>query len=71
MERGIQYKIYEKAPNKKLHFADTLICKSMKKNTLEKIENILLNGGDELEVDDEIAKKALIPLERMLELAGD
>ena len=41
------------------------------KNTLEKIENILLNGGDELEVDDEIAKKALIPLERMLELAGD
>ena len=30
-----------------------LICKSMKKNTLEKIENILLNGGDELEVDDE------------------
>ena len=56
---------------KKLHFADTLICKSMKKNTLEKIENILLNGGDELEVDDEIAKKALIPLERMLELAGD
>lgn len=70
-ERGIQHKIYEKAPNKKLYFADTLICKSMKKNTLEKIEKILLEGGDELEVDDEIAKKALIPLERMLELAGD
>ena len=48
-----------------------LICKSMKKNTLEKIEKILLEGGDELEVNDEIAKKALIPLERMLELAGD
>ena len=43
----------------------------MKKKTLEKIEKILLEGGDELEVDDEIAKKALIPLERMLELAGD
>jgi len=70
-ERGIQHKIYEKAPNKKLYFADTLICKSMKKNTLEKIEKILLEGGDELEVNDEIAKKALIPLERMLELAGD
>ena len=52
-------------------FADTLICKSMKKNTLEKIEKILLDGGDELEVNDEIAKKALIPLEKMLELAGD
>jgi len=70
-ERGIQHKIYEKAPNKKLYFADTLICKSMKKNTLEKIEKILLEGGDELEVNDEIAKKALIPLERMLELVGD
>jgi len=70
-ERGIQHKIYEKAPNKKLYFADTLICKSMKKNTLEKIEKILLEGGDELEVNDEIAKKALIPLERMLKLAGD
>ena len=70
-ERGIQHKIYEKAPNKKLYFADTLICKSMKKNTLEKIEKILLEGGDELEVNNEIANKALIPLERMLELAGD
>ena len=70
-ERGIQHKIYEKAPNKKLYFADTLICKSMKKNTLEKIEKILSDGGDKLEVNDEIAKKALIPLERMLELAGD
>ena len=70
-ERGIRFEIYKKAPNKKLHFADTLICRSMKKNTLEKIEKILTEGGDELKVDDEIAKKALIPLERMLELAGD
>ena len=43
----------------------------MKKNTFERIEKILSDGGDELEVDDEIAKKALIPLKRMLELAGD
>ncbi|MDC7955135.1 quinolinate synthase NadA [Fusobacterium simiae] len=70
-ERGIRYKIYEKAPNKKLYFADALICKSMKKNTLEKIEKILLEGGNELKVDDEIAKKALVPLKRMLELTGD
>lgn len=70
-ERGIQHKIYEKTPNKKIYFADSLICKDMKKNSLEKIEKILLDGGDELEVDNEIAKKALIPLERMLELAGD
>ncbi|MCY7008625.1 quinolinate synthase NadA [Fusobacterium simiae] len=70
-EKGIRYKIYEKAPNKKLYFADALICKSMKKNTLEKIEKILLEGGNELKVDDEIAKKALVPLKRMLELTGD
>lgn len=70
-ERGIRYKIYEKAPNKKLYFADALICKSMKKNTLEKIEKILLEGGNELKVNDEIAKKALVPLKRMLELTGD
>ncbi|WP_022820081.1 quinolinate synthase NadA [Fusobacterium russii] len=70
-ERGIRHKILKENPNKKLYFADELLCRSMKKNTLEKIENILINDTEDLKVNEEIERKALIPLKRMLELARD
>ena len=70
-ERGIRHKILKENPNKKLYFADELLCRSMKKNTLEKIENILINGAEELKVEEEIKNKALIPLKKMLDLAAD
>lgn len=70
-ERGIRHKILKENPNKKLYFADELLCRSMKKNTLEKIKNILINDTEDLKVNEEIERKALIPLKRMLELARD
>jgi quinolinate synthase len=41
----------------------------MKMNTLLKIYNTLKYGWPEVEVDPEIAKEAVKPIERMLELS--
>ena len=44
-------------------------CEYMKKNTLEKIYNTLKYGWPSVEVDPEIAREAVKPIERMLELS--
>lgn len=41
----------------------------MKKNTLEKIYNTLKYGWPQIEIDPAIAKDAVKPIERMLELS--
>jgi quinolinate synthase len=38
----------------------------MKRNTLEKLRDCLLNLQPRVELDDETIRRALIPLERML-----
>lgn len=44
-------------------------CEYMKLNTLEKVYDALLNESPEINVDPEIAAKAIRPIERMLELS--
>lgn len=44
-------------------------CNFMKLNTLEKLRDCLLNESPEITVDAEIAEKAVLPIERMLELS--
>lgn len=44
-------------------------CQYMKMNTLEKIYNTLKYGWPEVNVDPDIAKEAVKPIERMLELS--
>lgn len=44
-------------------------CDYMKLITLEKVRDALLNGAPEIHVDPEIARKAIRPIERMLELS--
>ena len=44
-------------------------CQYMKMNTLEKIYNTLKYGWPEVNVDADIAKEAVKPIERMLELS--
>jgi len=44
-------------------------CQYMKMNTLLKIYNTLKYGWPEVEVDPKIAKQAVKPIERMLELS--
>jgi quinolinate synthase len=72
-EAGILHQMRKKAPGKKLipappnsHCACNE-CPFMKLNTLEKVYLALRDGKPELRVPEELAKKALAPLERMLE----
>ncbi|MDE6547958.1 MAG: quinolinate synthase NadA [Muribaculaceae bacterium] len=44
-------------------------CDYMKMITLEKLRDCLRDGKPEINVDPEVAKKALIPIERMLQLS--
>jgi quinolinate synthase len=44
-------------------------CAFMKMNTLQKLYDCLLNENPQIEVSDEIRKKAILPIERMLELS--
>lgn len=45
-------------------------CPYMKRNTLENLYFCLRNGGPRIELDEEIRRKALVPLQRMLELSA-
>ncbi len=72
-ESGILYEMQKQNPDKKLH---TLYngdpkhdCVNMKKNNLENIYNALLNESPELIMDEELRTKALLPIQKMLEMS--
>lgn len=44
-------------------------CEYMKLNTIEKIEDVLQNETNEITLSDEVIRKALKPLKRMLEMS--
>jgi quinolinate synthase len=44
-------------------------CQYMKLNTLEKVYNCLKNESPKIEINPEIAREAVKPIERMLELS--
>lgn len=67
---GVFVKLNEVAPEKKFYpVVSSQICVNMKKVTLEKILYVMENECNEVFLDDSIAKDALKPLDRMLELA--
>jgi len=78
-ERNIFYKMQQAAPNKQLIQAPAdeanatcrscIHCPWMAMNSLEALERALLTGSNEIQVDPQIAKRALIPLNRMMEFA--
>lgn len=75
-ESGILHEMQKKCPDKEFIPAppddSTCACNEcsyMKLNTLQKLYNSLLYELPEVEVDAEIAKKAVRPIERMLELS--
>lgn len=68
---GVFAEIRKQAPGKKLYTVkEDQVCVNMKKVTLQKIYDVLANETNEVFVDEEIAKKAMLPLTRMLELAA-
>ncbi|MCI4444172.1 MAG: quinolinate synthase NadA [Lentimicrobium sp.] len=76
-EAGILHKMRQEVPEKILIPApaeedNTCACSEcpyMKMNTLQKVYDCLLNESPEITVPADIMKKALIPIERMLELS--
>jgi quinolinate synthase len=76
-EAGILHKMQQEVPDKILIPApakddNTCACSEcgyMKMNTLQKLYNCLLTESPEINVPENIMKKALIPIERMLELS--
>ena len=70
-EEGVAYQLQRDNPAKRFYFPETLpCCKDMKLNTLENILRVLESGEGEVTVSEEIRQKALLPLDRMLELGG-
>ena len=72
-ESGILYELEKRNPGKTFYTLYNAAiehdCVNMKKNNLENIYQALLNEAPELLMDEELRQKALIPIQRMLELS--
>ena len=69
-EVGVLYQLEKNNPDKNFVFVNPMpICEDMKKNTLEKIIHVLETGENEIIIDEHDRVKALVPLDKMLELA--
>ncbi len=68
-EDGVDYKLITDNPQKRFYYPDPRpCCKDMKLNTLETLLSVLEKEDNEVLISEDIRKKALIPLEKMLEL---
>ena len=68
-EDGVDYKLVTENPGKRFYYPDPRpCCTDMKRNTLENILSVLEKEDNEVMIDEEVCKKAQIPLDRMLEL---
>lgn len=69
-EDGVTYQLRTDNPDKRFYFpAPCPCCPDMKLNTLENVLSVLEKEENEVEISEEVRGKALIPLDRMLELA--
>ena len=66
-ENGILYRLQKENPGKKFHtLAEPILCPDMKKNTLTSLYEALRDMRYEVEVPEEISKKAARAIEAML-----
>lgn len=69
-EQGVIYELKKNDPEKRFYFPEPCpVCVNMKKNTLERLLYVLKTGENAVEISDEMRQRALLPLNRMLELA--
>lgn len=69
-EQGILFELRSENPDKRFFFPDPCpCCSDMKKNTPEGILSALENEDGEVKLSEDICRRALRPLRRMLELA--
>jgi quinolinate synthase len=76
-DQGIFYKMQQTCPDKEFYIAPTAgsgaTCRScancpwMAMNDLERLARVLEHGGQEIHVDPDLARRAMIPLQRMLD----
>ena len=68
-EDGVAFELERQNKDKKFYFPSPAPkCKDMKLNTVEKVLKVLESEENEIQVPLEISSKAIIPLNRMLEL---
>ena len=68
-EDGVDYKLITDNPEKKFYYPNPHpCCADMKLNTLENILSVMEKEDKEVFVDEEVARNAWKPLDRMLEL---
>jgi len=70
-ESGVSHSLQKLAPHKKFYFVanencNCSECPYMKKNTLEKLRDCLRELQPRIEIDAEIMRRAVVPIERML-----
>ncbi len=69
-EKGVNYKLITDNPDKRFYYPDPHpCCVDMKLNTPEAVLSVLQNEDKEVVVEDFVRTGALLPLEKMLELA--
>lgn len=69
MQQEVPGKVFIPAPTEEDNTCACSECAFMKVNTLQKLYNCLLNESPQIEVPENIRKKALLPIKRMLELS--
>lgn len=70
-EKNILYRMRKENPGKVfLPASEHAGCHHMERNTLEKVYRSLVTGEFPVTVDPEIARRALVPIRRMLEAGG-
>jgi quinolinate synthase len=70
-ESGVNFSLERVAPGKRFHYiknenCNCSECPYMRLNTLEKLRDALLNLKPRVELSEEIMRRALVPIERML-----
>ena len=68
-EKGVVDRLQRDCAEKELVLVkENIVCPNMKHNTLEDVYNVLKNETNEIFVDEEVSKKALGCIDRMLEV---
>ncbi len=69
-EEGMVYRLEKEAPDKKFyHISPIAFCPNMNRTTLEKVYNSLVKMQFPIEVPQDIASKARVAIERMINLS--
>lgn len=69
-EYGVDYKLISDNPDKRFYYPEPCPrCADMKLNTLEAVYSVLKKENNEITVPEDIRRRALIPLDKMLELS--